>query len=132
MPGAPAQTHKSHESDRAARRALVQNLAGGYLSLSVFHCRRVVCACSAGAVGSFSNKPLSPKNGNTEYPMLALISHVNARSHSDRSPATTQSLATEPALGALPRLERLVLHNNASIGEGWGEGKGEGEGEAEA
>jgi hypothetical protein len=30
-------------------------------SESVFHCRRVVCACSAGAVGSFSNKPLSPK-----------------------------------------------------------------------
>ena len=30
-------------------------------SVSVFHCRRVVCACSAGAVGSFSNKPLSPK-----------------------------------------------------------------------
>ena len=28
---------------------------------SVFHCRCVVCACSAGAVGSFSNKPLSPK-----------------------------------------------------------------------
>jgi hypothetical protein len=27
----------------------------------VFHCRRVVCACSAGTVGSFSNKPLSPK-----------------------------------------------------------------------
>ena len=27
-----------------------------------FHCRCVVCACSAGAVGSFSNKPLSPKN----------------------------------------------------------------------
>ena len=26
-----------------------------------FHCRCVVCACSAGAVGSFSNKPLSPK-----------------------------------------------------------------------
>ena len=24
-------------------------------------CRRVVCACSAGTVGSFSNKPLSPK-----------------------------------------------------------------------
>ena len=41
---------------------------GGYtfctrvpFSVSVFHCRRVVCACSAGAVGSFSNKPLSPK-----------------------------------------------------------------------
>ena len=30
-------------------------------SVSVFHCRRVVCACSAGAVGSFSNKPLSQK-----------------------------------------------------------------------
>ena len=29
--------------------------------VSVFHCRCVVCACSAGAVGSFSNKPLSPK-----------------------------------------------------------------------
>ena len=27
----------------------------------LFHCRCVVCACSAGAVGSFSNKPLSPK-----------------------------------------------------------------------
>ena len=26
-----------------------------------FHCRRVVCACSAGAVGSFSFQPLSPK-----------------------------------------------------------------------
>ena len=26
------------------------------------HCRCVVCACSAGAVGSFSNKPLSPKS----------------------------------------------------------------------
>ena len=26
-----------------------------------FHCRCVVCACSAGAVGSFSYKPLSPK-----------------------------------------------------------------------
>ena len=26
-----------------------------------FHCRSVVCACSAGTVGSFSNKPLSPK-----------------------------------------------------------------------
>ena len=33
-------------------------------SVSVFHCRCVVCACFAGvptAVGSFSNKPLSPK-----------------------------------------------------------------------
>ena len=30
-------------------------------SVSVLHCRRVVCACSAGADGSFSNKPLSPK-----------------------------------------------------------------------
>ena len=29
-------------------------------SVSVFHYRRVVCACSAGTVGSFSNKPLSP------------------------------------------------------------------------
>ena len=29
-----------------------------------FHCRCVVCACSAGAVGSFSNKPLSPKKKN--------------------------------------------------------------------
>ena len=26
-----------------------------------FHCRRVVCACSAGTVGSFSNKPLCKK-----------------------------------------------------------------------
>ena len=37
--------------------------APGYLSpCRFFHCRRVVCACSAGAVGSFSNKPLSPKS----------------------------------------------------------------------
>ena len=36
--------------------------APGYLSpCRFFHCRRVVCACSAGAVGSFSNKPHSPK-----------------------------------------------------------------------
>ena len=37
-------------------------------SVSVFHCRCVVCACSAGAVGSFSNKPLSPKNYSTPAP----------------------------------------------------------------
>ena len=36
-------------------------------SVSVFHCRRVVCACSAGAVGSFSNKPLSPKRQQPPY-----------------------------------------------------------------
>ena len=35
------------------------------LNVSVFHCRRVVCACSAGTVGSFSNKPLSPKTTGT-------------------------------------------------------------------
>ena len=36
-------------------------------SVSVFHCRRVVCACSAGAVGSFSNKPLSPNINYANY-----------------------------------------------------------------
>ena len=34
---------------------------GTFLRVGFFHCRSVVCACSAGTVGSFSNKPLSPK-----------------------------------------------------------------------
>ena len=34
---------------------------GTFLRVGFFHCRRVVCACSAGTVGSFSNKPLSQK-----------------------------------------------------------------------
>ena len=33
-----------------------------FLCVGFFHCRRVVCACSVRAVGSFSNKPLSPKD----------------------------------------------------------------------
>ena len=33
---------------------------GTSLCVGFSHYRRVVCACSAGAVGSFSNKPLSP------------------------------------------------------------------------
>ena len=33
-----------------------------------FHCRRVVCACSAGTVGPFSNKPLSPKRTRAAAP----------------------------------------------------------------
>ena len=33
-------------------------------SVSIFHFRRVVCACSSGAVGSFSNKPLFRQNMN--------------------------------------------------------------------
>ena len=50
---------------------------GYLLSVSVFHCRRVVCACSAGAVGSLSNKPLSPKlkadaHPNDKLPWLRL------------------------------------------------------------
>ena len=32
---------------------------GTFLRVGSFHCRSVVCACSAGTVGSFSNKPLS-------------------------------------------------------------------------
>ena len=40
--------------------SLICTHAGTFLCVG-FHCRRVVCACSAGAVGSFSNKPLSPK-----------------------------------------------------------------------
>ena len=35
---------------------------GTFLRVGFFHCRSVVCACSAGTVGSFSNKPLSPQN----------------------------------------------------------------------
>ena len=34
---------------------------GTFLRVGFFHCRSVVCACSAGTVGSFSNKPLSQK-----------------------------------------------------------------------
>ena len=33
---------------------------GTFLRVGFFHCRRVVCACSAGTVGSFSNKPIVP------------------------------------------------------------------------
>ena len=40
---------------------------------TVGHCRCVVCACSAGAVGSFSNKPLSPKNYTTYVSSLLQI-----------------------------------------------------------
>ena len=43
-----------------------------------FHCRCVVCACSAGAVGSFSNKPLSPKK------KLARIRNRLGRTEADR------------------------------------------------
>ena len=35
---------------------------GTFLRVGFFHCRSVVCACSAGTVGSFSNKPLSQKS----------------------------------------------------------------------
>ena len=34
---------------------------GTFLRDGFFHCRRVVCACPAGTVGSFSNKALSQK-----------------------------------------------------------------------
>ena len=44
--------------------------------MSVFHCRCVVCACSAGAVGSFSNKPLSPKKlKGFDRPLQDSVSH---------------------------------------------------------
>jgi hypothetical protein len=39
--------------------ALALARPGTVLRVGFFHCRRVVCACSAGTVGSFSNKPLS-------------------------------------------------------------------------
>ena len=55
------------------------------LSVSVFHCRRVVCACSAGAVGSFSNKPLSPKPTAVAptytYALMALLTVTLSRSN---------------------------------------------------
>ena len=41
---------------------------GTFLRVGFFHCRRVVCACSAGTVGSFSNKPLSQKKRSDAYP----------------------------------------------------------------
>ena len=41
-------------------------------SVSVFHCRRVVCACSAGTVGSLSSKSLSM----TKSLSVSLVSRV--------------------------------------------------------
>ena len=43
------------------RSVCISKNAGVTFLCRFFHCRRVVCACSAGAVGSFSNKPLSTK-----------------------------------------------------------------------
>ena len=37
------------------------------------HCRCVVCACSAGAVGSFSNKPLSPNLSRFATPLETML-----------------------------------------------------------
>ena len=42
-------------------RALTESRLSRLRKRGKFHCRCVVCACSAGTVGSFSNKPLSPK-----------------------------------------------------------------------
>ena len=55
-------------------------------SVSVFHCRRVVCACSAGAVGSFSNKHFRQKDLSSECHTHPCHTHLSPYRH--QSPHT--------------------------------------------
>ena len=63
--------HEGHPGSRfdSERELIIASLGGTQTShLSGFHCSRVGCACSAGTVGSFSNKPLSP---NESHPYVS-------------------------------------------------------------
>ena len=59
-----APTYDAVRSERSTRCNAIPAtgvISGKGRNRRFFHCRRVVCACSAGTVGSFSNKPLSQK-----------------------------------------------------------------------
>ena len=63
--------------------------ARGYLSLCRFFTAAVtcvVCACSAGTVGSFSNKPLLPKEPRTTLERSVAVRALSVETPSDRNP----------------------------------------------
>ena len=55
-------TRRSHVLSSSQNGMACMARPGTLTCIRMSHCRSVVCACSAGTVGSFSNKPLSPKS----------------------------------------------------------------------
>ena len=107
---------------RPRRSALLLH-AGTFLSfsVSVFHCRSVVCACSAGTVGSFSTGRTAAASGRFHQlsSSIRVVISTTPRCIGSLASALGTNIFLRLVIGLGPRIiRRILMHGDASCRHG--------------